>query len=107
MRRENLFANEGNNYDYSFSLPESTSGETISARMLSTTGSGTGVSVGSVSGDTANTELTVQLGIKDLAPDDYYLELWADYGGADQRLVIPSPNVQQVIKIGDRFGVSN
>ena len=107
MANNKILVNEGHNYNITFSIPEDTTGETISARILVTSGSGTGTSVGSVSGSSANTQLTIQLGIKTYTPAEYYLELWADYGGANQRIVSPAPNTTYILKIQDRFGSSN
>lgn len=105
--KERYNVNEGNNYNFSFVLEEDTSGETLSARIRATDGTGTGTSVGSTSGAIANTELTIQLGLSGTSPDEYDLEVWSDFGTGTQRLVLPDGDSTIIINVIDRFGVSN
>jgi len=107
MHKRVFHVNEGNNYDVSVVLPQDTSGYVVSARLIDISGTGTGFSVGSSSGVTEDTELTMQLGIKNLSPNEYFLEFWMDYGGDNQKIVSPPPNTIYKLKIVDRFGITN
>jgi hypothetical protein len=99
--------NEGNNYDLELYLSEDTTGETISVRLVEKSTSGAGASVGSSSGGEAYSKITIQLGIKTYSPNEYKMEVWADYGGSNQRIVSPKPKTDYILKIKDRFAVSN
>ena len=79
---------EGSNYTLVVKVIPATTGLTLSVRAISTSATtDTSVVLASASGVAANTDVSFSLITTDLAPDDYYLEFFADYGSASQTVL--------------------
>ena len=92
---------EGSNYDITFTPLVDTTGLTLSVRAyLTTATSGTGTVLGTASGVSANTDVTITAVVKDLSVGNYYLEFFGDYGLSTQ-VVLNNGGEDYVLNVED------
>lgn len=97
--------NEGDTVTHELVVSESTTGQTLSVRYRSTSGSGTGTEIASVSGAAANTAITFSADWSGVAAGDYNLEVWQDFSGSPIPIYPDASVDEHIITIVSRFGV--
>jgi len=99
--------NEGENLTHVIAFDEDTSGGTLTA-LIVLSGYSEYAIVGTASGDSEESDVSITLSLNDRYPDRYTYELWFNHGEDDQQLVFPDVNESNfVIQIQDRVGVTN
>lgn len=99
---------EGVDYTITINTSVDTSGETLTAKLFEVNGSNSW-SVGTVSGASADTDISLTLALKDRSPGFYYLEVWMDINDTNNSrdLIVPDEADTRIIRIKDREAVSN
>lgn len=97
--------NEGDSVTHELVVSEDTTGYTLSVRYRAVGATGTGTELATPAGAAANTAITFEASW-DVTAGDYNLEVWQDFGGANERPLYPDSSVDEhVIQIVSRFGV--
>jgi hypothetical protein len=104
--KKNLYkVNEGSNYTITLVSEEDFSASTISARALLDGATGTGTQIATSTGTVALTPLELELDTSTLAVGLYTVEVFADFGTADEKVVFPASNSIFQIDVVSRFGI--
>lgn len=97
--------NEGEDVTLQVISEVNTTGLTVSARYRVQGGTGTGTQFGTVAGSSAGTTLSLSCDFSGLAVGSYDVEIYADYGGASQQLLLPNNDETLIFQIVDRFAI--
>lgn len=104
MAKSNIDINEGTDYTF-FIVPENDIADTITVRVRLESGSGTGTQIGSISSATSDAKNDIAIETSTLSSGVYLLEVWQDYGGSNQALLIPTEGNTVTLTVSDAFSV--
>jgi len=95
--------NEGEKISHTIALDTDTTGKTLTALIYDD-----GITtLGTASGDSAETDIEISLDTDGLDPGEYVYEVWVDYGESTQAMVFPLKNVSEyTLEVINRVGIS-
>ncbi len=96
--------NEAADTRFTFKVDVDTTGETLTGIAQAVDGSGDIVTLGTVTGTAANTEITIALSTSSLLPIEYIFEIWADYEGTSPLCIVPMAGDVFILDVQDRIG---